>query len=351
MSTRTTNYGFIKPDLNDQYNIEDYNSMVDELDATMKEAADNAAVAGSTDFELDVQGNLTRINSQGRKPLGNIMGPQGATGPQGEQGPKGNTGAPGPQGEQGPQGDMGPQGPQGPAGRDGTVSFDQLTPAQKAELKGDPGPQGVPGPQGPQGPKGDPGPDQASAVNFSNQQSGLSSTNVQDALDELASDFQDGCDIIVQAVTAKGQTPASNSPADISAAIANINTGWPGCQVPQEFDFNYGYVYLSNSTYKWIYQEPQGNYLDLYEVVAGHEYTLQLGHTTGTRWRIIIVTTDVRTVTSGQVEAAQHIAYGSDPAALRKVSFTANVSGQLVVHKDNAGATGILTYLTDLTTL
>lgn len=39
-------------------------------------------------------------------------------------------------------------------GADGTVSFDDLTPEQKEQLKGDPGPQG---PAGPQGEKGDPG--------------------------------------------------------------------------------------------------------------------------------------------------------------------------------------------------
>lgn len=72
----------------------------------------------------------------------------------------------------GETGSIGPVGPQGPKGADGTMTFEDLTPEQKASLKGDKGdkgdtgaagPQGEPGPKGdkgdpgPQGPKGDPG--------------------------------------------------------------------------------------------------------------------------------------------------------------------------------------------------
>lgn len=70
------------------------------------------------------------------------------------------------------KGPAGPQGPQGEKGSDGTMTFEDLTPEQKASLKGDKGdkgdtgaagPQGEPGPKGdkgepgPQGPKGDTG--------------------------------------------------------------------------------------------------------------------------------------------------------------------------------------------------
>lgn len=70
------------------------------------------------------------------------------------------------------KGETGPQGPVGPKGADGTMTFEDLTPEQKASLKGDKGdkgdtgaagPQGEPGPKGdkgdpgPQGPKGDTG--------------------------------------------------------------------------------------------------------------------------------------------------------------------------------------------------
>ena len=94
---------------------------------------------------------------------------KGETGPIGPQGLQGEVGPVGPQGEVGPQG---PVGPQGEKGADGTMTFEDLTPEQKASLKGDKGdkgdtgaagPQGEPGPKGdkgdpgPQGPKGDTG--------------------------------------------------------------------------------------------------------------------------------------------------------------------------------------------------
>lgn len=94
---------------------------------------------------------------------------KGQTGPIGPQGIQGEVGPAGPQGEVGPQG---PVGPEGPKGADGTMTFEDLTPEQKATLKGDKGdkgdtgaagPQGEPGPKGdkgdpgPQGPKGDTG--------------------------------------------------------------------------------------------------------------------------------------------------------------------------------------------------
>lgn len=94
---------------------------------------------------------------------------KGETGPIGPQGLQGAIGPEGPQGEVGPQG---PVGPEGPKGKDGTMTFEDLTPEQKASLKGDKGdkgdtgaagPQGEPGPKGdkgepgPKGDKGDPG--------------------------------------------------------------------------------------------------------------------------------------------------------------------------------------------------
>ena len=77
--------------------------------------------------------------------VGNIQGPQGEKGETGEQGPKGEQGPVGPQGETGPQGEK---------GVDGTVSFDELTEAQRLSLKGEKGDKGEKGEKGEQGPKG-----------------------------------------------------------------------------------------------------------------------------------------------------------------------------------------------------
>lgn len=79
---------------------------------------------------------------------------KGETGPIGPQGLQGEVGPAGPQGETGPQG---PVGPEGPKGADGTMTFEDLTPEQKASLKGDKGDKGDPGPQGPKGDTGETG--------------------------------------------------------------------------------------------------------------------------------------------------------------------------------------------------
>ncbi|UFR16912.1 collagen-like protein [Streptococcus equi subsp. zooepidemicus] len=63
----------------------------------------------------------------------------GPPGPQGPQGPTGKTGEQGPPGPTGRRGETGPQGPpgrQGPPGADGKMTFEQLTPEQKQQLKG-----------------------------------------------------------------------------------------------------------------------------------------------------------------------------------------------------------------------
>ena len=81
-------------------------------------------------------------------------GPQGEQGIQGFKGDKGEKGEQGVQGERGPQGEIGPQGPKGDKGEqgiqgpkgdkgaDGTITFEELTPEQKASLKGDKGDTG-----------------------------------------------------------------------------------------------------------------------------------------------------------------------------------------------------------------
>ena len=76
------------------------------------------------------------------------MGKQGRQGNQGEMGYQGNKGDRGFTGYQGEMGLQGAKGYQGDKGADGTMSFEDLTPEQKATLKGD---QGVQGPQGDKG--------------------------------------------------------------------------------------------------------------------------------------------------------------------------------------------------------
>src|SRR5699024_5974730 len=125
------------------------------------------------------------------------QGPEGPVGPIGPQGPKGEDGTmtfedltpeqvENLRGEQGPEGPQGPQGPQveqgadggllntnlnlipynesfwesgaiclqGPKGEDSTMTFEDITPEQVENLRGEQGPEGPQGPQGPQGEQG-----------------------------------------------------------------------------------------------------------------------------------------------------------------------------------------------------
>lgn len=96
------------------------------------------------------------------------IGPEGRQGPPGPQGPTGKTGEQGPPGPTGQRGETGPQGPpgrQGPPGADGKMTFEQLTPEQKQQLKGDKGDRGPKGDIGPRGLTGPPGPQGEPGVN------------------------------------------------------------------------------------------------------------------------------------------------------------------------------------------
>ena len=65
----------------------------------------------------------------------------------------------------------------------------------------------------------------ASDVTYDNTTSHLTASNVQAALDEVVSNFQDGVDDVYDACVAKGSTPASHSLSDVITAIGNISGG------------------------------------------------------------------------------------------------------------------------------
>lgn len=125
--------------------IEEAIRIVDSLNGKVEELDQTIANAKKTDAELAA--TLTVIKE---------MLESGAL--NGEKGDTGEVGPMGPQGPQGIQGPIGPMGPQGPAGKDGTMSFEDLTPEQKASLKGDKGEKGDKGDQGDIGPVGPQGP-------------------------------------------------------------------------------------------------------------------------------------------------------------------------------------------------
>ena len=119
-------------------------------------AADNVSWSGDRVTIMGAQ-SPSLTGPQGEQGPRGYTGPRGATGQQGEPGPKGDTGDRGPQGQTGPRGVQGPQGepgPKGEPGADGTMTFEDLTTAQRESLRGPAGADGKPGEPGPAGPRG-----------------------------------------------------------------------------------------------------------------------------------------------------------------------------------------------------
>lgn len=103
------------------------------------------------------QGEMGYQGNKGDRGADGYQGEMGQQGRKGDQGEMGYQGVKGDRGFTGYQGDMGKQGAkgyQGDKGADGTMSFEDLTPEQKATLKGDQGVQGAQGEKGADGVQG-----------------------------------------------------------------------------------------------------------------------------------------------------------------------------------------------------
>jgi hypothetical protein len=137
-----------KDDLNDKANKSDIPTVPTKVSAFANDAGYvtesvvdskiNAQLGNGNNVDLSDYATITYVNQE----INAIELKEGPQGPKGDKGDKG---------EQGPKGDKGEQGIQGPAGKDGTMSFEELTDAQKASLKGDKGDKGDQGIQGPKG--------------------------------------------------------------------------------------------------------------------------------------------------------------------------------------------------------
>ena len=112
---------------------------------------DGAQGAKGDQGEMGYQGNKGDRGADGYQ---GEMGQQGRKGDKGEMGYQGNKGDRGFTGYQGDMGKQGAKGYQGDKGADGTMSFEDLTPEQKATLKGDQGVQGAQGDRGNDGVQG-----------------------------------------------------------------------------------------------------------------------------------------------------------------------------------------------------
>ena len=119
----------------------------------------------------------------------------------------------------------------------------------------------------------------------------------------------------------------------------------PEAITPYIFDLNYGWIGVKDGL--WTPERPTKCYLDVYEVEAGTRYYLTLGETVGTRFRTIFTTVDV----SQSDTKVQGIAVNPNQAVepFANCYYTPETDGYIVVQKDNAGTSGIKTYLYDAT--
>ena len=194
-------------------------------------------------------------------------------------------------------------------------------------------------------------PPTSSEIDYDNTTSGLSATDIQSAVDEIAQDFQDGCDTIMQAVTAQGKTPVSNSPTDISNAIGDLIVLETGVKlVDYGFDYHWGYV--SGALWKWEAMKyvpadstNEANSLDIYPVVNGVSYCIFMGNEKGTRFRGVLVDTtpfNRRTDLSGT--SVVNLADDKVTPFIQK-RFTSDRDGYFLIQKDNAGTHNLKSFL------
>ena len=125
----------------------------------------------------------------------------------------------------------------------------------------------------------------------------------------------------------------------------NIITGTSAIPlIPKNYDHHIGYI--QNGT--WIYENPTGTYIDIYQVKADNSYFYTLGKTVGSRFRTMFTTTDVTTVTSGRV-AGTGLINKNDPAAYSNGVFNCTQDGYFMIAKDNVGVANLKTYVYNIT--
>ena len=134
-------------------------------------------------------------------------------------------------------------------------------------------------------------------------------------------------------------------PAQGSAITAGTTQALISCAPPLEtyvYDLNNGYI----ASGSWVYENPTGVYIDMYSVIAGHTYLLAVAAVVGTRFRAMFTTTDLSELTSGSV-AGTTIINADNPEANASVVYTVPSNGYIAVAKDNAGVSGLKSYLYD----
>ena len=150
-----------------------------------------------------------------------------------------------------------------------------------------------------------------------------------------------GGTLISKTVTAPGTYSASSDNADGYSTIIN---SIPYYEIPLVFD-EHPNGYVMNG--KWSIDGSTVNYSDIYAVKSGHKYLVSLGSNVGTRFRALYSTQN--TMGSNVTITGTMMQNTTNPAAKANFTWTAPGNGYLTITKDNAGKSGIKTYVFDIT--
>ena len=188
---------------------------------------------------------------------------------------------------------------------------------------------------------------EATDAYYDNTTSGLVATDVQEAIDEVYDTYTTGCNLITNAITYQGETPASNSPSDLSQSILDMQIAMGSVKL-HAFDIDTGYVNTGGS---WVWGGDTVSYSDVYPIEDGHTYAMFLFSPPGTRFRIMYTPIDVTDPsTQHSTIAGTLVVARNNPTAGDTASFTVtfpdgSASGYCIITKDNAGTPNVRTAL------
>ena len=144
----------------------------------------------------------------------------------------------------------------------------------------------------------------------------------------------------VKTVTANGTYRAADDGADgYSEFTADIHAG---LLAPHCFDLSGGYVQSG----VWTVGSDTVCYSDVYRVYAGETYLISLGSVVGARFRSMFSVEDT-SVAEGRI-TGRTILNASNPAPYASASFKPDTDGFITITKDNAGRSGLKTYVFSL---
>lgn len=150
---------------------------------------------------------------------------------------------------------------------------------------------------------------------------------------------------IANAIRQQNGSQNTYTPAQMGPAILGISGGGAEPETPIAFDLDTGYVMSG----VWKVGGETVNYSDVFEVVSGRGYLLALGGQVGSRFRAMFSTQN--TASAAAEISGANIINLSNPAAYSFKTYTPEANGYITVTKDNAGLSGLKTYLFDITDL